>query len=115
MPTPLASCNKISGFDACGKSLGPVPTRFAGVPVEVTVKDGTGALTFGLGSELSGFVGGCYGIEEDLVHYSVSEITKASNLDAFKRCTLKEIPQDILKGVKKIGTVTMGPFKKDKK
>jgi hypothetical protein len=63
----------------------------------------------------AGFVGGCYGIEEDLVHYSVSEVTKASNLDAFKRCTLKEIPQDILKGVKKIGAVTLGPFKRDKK
>ena len=54
----------------------------------------------------AGFVGGCYGIEEDLVHYSIDEINKASNMDAFKRCTLKEIPENILKGVKKIGSVT---------
>jgi hypothetical protein len=54
----------------------------------------------------AGFVGGCYGIEEDLVHYSIDEISKASNVDAFKRCTLKEIPEDILKGVKKAGQVT---------
>ena len=54
----------------------------------------------------AGFVGGCYGIEEDLVHYSIDEITKASNMDAFKRCTLKEIPEDIVKGVKKAGQVT---------
>jgi len=51
----------------------------------------------------AGFVGGCYGIEEDLVHYSVDEITKASNMDAFKRCTLKEIPENIVKGVKVVG------------
>jgi hypothetical protein len=56
----------------------------------------------------AGFVGGCYGIEEDLVHYSINEITKASNLSAFKRCTLKEIPEKILKPFKKI-------FGKDKK
>jgi hypothetical protein len=63
----------------------------------------------------AGFVGGCYGIEEDLVHYSIGEITKGSNMSAFKRCTLKEIPQNILKGVKKVGSVTggvMGKFKK---
>ena len=54
----------------------------------------------------AGFVGGCYGIEEDLVHYSIGEITKASNMSAFKRCTLKEIPQNILKGMKKVGSVT---------
>jgi hypothetical protein len=53
----------------------------------------------------AGFVGGCYGIEEDLVHYSVNEITKASNAAAFKRCTLKEIPENILKGLKKTGEV----------
>jgi hypothetical protein len=51
----------------------------------------------------AGFVGGCYGIEEDLVHYSMNEITKASNLGAFKRCTLKEIPKHILEGAKKVG------------
>jgi hypothetical protein len=51
----------------------------------------------------AGFVGGCYGIEEDLVHYSINEITKASNFSAFKRCTLKEIPKHILEGVKKVG------------
>ena len=51
----------------------------------------------------AGFVGGCYGIEEDLVHYSIDEITKSSNLEAFKRCTLKEIPKDILKGLGKVG------------
>jgi len=33
----------------------------------------------------AGFVGGCYGIEEDLVHYSIDEITKSSDLQAFKR------------------------------
>lgn len=54
----------------------------------------------------AGFVGGCYGIEEDLVHYSIDEISKASNMDAFKRCTLKEIPENILKGVKAVGRVT---------
>ena len=51
----------------------------------------------------AGFVGGCYGIEEDLVHYSIDEITKSSDFQAFKRCTLKEIPKDILKGVGKVG------------
>jgi hypothetical protein len=51
----------------------------------------------------AGFVGGCYGIEEDLVHYSIDEITKSSNFEAFKRCTLKEIPKDILKGIGKVG------------
>jgi hypothetical protein len=56
----------------------------------------------------AGFVGGCYGIEEDLVHYSINEITKASNLAAFKRCTLREIPEKILKPFKKL-------FGKDKK
>jgi hypothetical protein len=60
----------------------------------------------------AGFVGGCYGIEEDLVHYSVDEITKASNAAAFKRCTLKEIPEDILKGLKAVGKVTFGKLKK---
>ena len=60
----------------------------------------------------AGFVGGCYGIEEDLVHYSIDEITKASNIAAFKRCTLKEIPGNILKGVKKVGKVTIRPFKR---
>jgi hypothetical protein len=63
----------------------------------------------------AGFVGGCYGIEEDLVHYSIGEITKGSNMSAFKRCTLKEIPQDILKGVKKVGSVTGGVVGKFKK
>jgi hypothetical protein len=53
----------------------------------------------------AGFVGGCYGIEEDLVHYSIGEITKASNGAAFKRCTLRELPQNILKGLKKVGGV----------
>ena len=51
----------------------------------------------------AGFVGGCYGIEEDLVHYSIDEITKSSDFQAFRRCTLKEIPKDILKGVGKVG------------
>lgn len=54
----------------------------------------------------AGFVGGCYGIEEDLVHYSVDEVSKASRPEAFKRCTLKEIPEDIMKGLKKAGSVT---------
>jgi hypothetical protein len=60
----------------------------------------------------AGFVGGCYGIEEDLVHYSVDEITKASNMDAFKRCTLKEIPADILTGTKKVGQAGKTAIKK---
>jgi hypothetical protein len=51
----------------------------------------------------AGFVGGCYGIEEDLVHYSIDEITKSSDLQAFKRCTLKEIPKEILKRAGKVG------------
>ena len=62
----------------------------------------------------AGFVGGCYGIEEDLVHYSIGEITKASNMTVFKRCTLKEIPKKIGKGIVKVGSVTVGVFKKDK-
>jgi len=63
----------------------------------------------------AGFVGGCYGIEEDLVHYSIGEVTKASNAEAFKRCTLKEIPENILKGVKKVGSATGGLLGKLKK
>ena len=63
----------------------------------------------------AGFVGGCYGIEEDLVHYSIGEITKASNMSAFKRCTLKKIPENILKGVKKVGSVTGSAFGLHKK
>jgi hypothetical protein len=51
----------------------------------------------------AGFVGGCYGIEEDFVHYSIGEITRASNFDVFKRCTLKEIPKIIGKSVVKGG------------
>lgn len=62
----------------------------------------------------AGFVGGCYGIEEDLVHYSIGELTKASNASAFKRCTLKEIPEQILKGLKKTGDVVTGVFRKKK-
>lgn len=50
-----------------------------------------------------GFAGGCYGIEEDLVHYSVGEIGKASNMEPFQRCTLKEIPEHILKGARTAG------------
>jgi hypothetical protein len=56
----------------------------------------------------AGFVGGCYGIEEDLVHYSIDEITKSSDVQAFKRCTLKEIPKDILKGAGKVGGIVTG-------
>jgi hypothetical protein len=51
----------------------------------------------------AGFVGGCFGLEEDMVHYSVNEITKASNFEEFKRCTFKEIPQDVLKDAEKAG------------
>jgi hypothetical protein len=51
----------------------------------------------------AGFVGGCYGIEEDMVHYSIDEISKASNMEAFKRCTLKDIPDAIVTGTKKAG------------
>jgi len=58
----------------------------------------------------AGFVGGCYGIEEDLVHYSIDEVTKSSNVEAFKRCTLKEIPKDILKGAGKVGGAITGIF-----
>jgi hypothetical protein len=62
----------------------------------------------------AGFVGGCFGIEEDLVHYSINEITKASNMAAFKRCTLREIPKELLKGLTKVGDVTVGLFKRKK-
>jgi hypothetical protein len=62
----------------------------------------------------AGFVGGCFGIEEDLVHYSIDEVTKASNLSAFKRCTLRDIPKEILKGFNKVGDVTVGLFRKKK-
>lgn len=51
----------------------------------------------------AGFVGGCYGIEEDYVHYSIGEITRASNFSVFKRCTVKEIPKLIGTGVVKGG------------
>ena len=64
----------------------------------------------------AGFVGGCYGIEEDFVHYSINELTKASDLAKFKRCTLKEIPEMMVNGVKKVGNVvTGGRFLKKKK
>jgi hypothetical protein len=63
----------------------------------------------------AGFVGGCYGIEEDLVHYSIDEVTKSSDFQAFKRCTLKEIPKDILKGVKGVGDVITSHFPGRKK
>lgn len=53
----------------------------------------------------AGFVGGCFGLEEDMVHYSVNEITKASNFEEFKRCSLHEIPEDVLKAAKKVGIV----------
>jgi hypothetical protein len=51
----------------------------------------------------AGFVGGCFGIEEDMVHYSINEITKASDFEEFKRCTFKEIPQDVMKDAEKAG------------
>jgi hypothetical protein len=51
----------------------------------------------------AGFVGGCFGLEEDMVHYSINEINKASNGEAFKRCTFHEIPEDVLKAAKKAG------------
>jgi hypothetical protein len=61
----------------------------------------------------AGFVGGCYGIEEDYVHYSINELTKSSNATAFRRCTLKEIPEQMFKGLKKVGSVvTAGRIKK---
>jgi hypothetical protein len=61
----------------------------------------------------AGFVGGCRGIEEDMVHYSIGELTRASNAQAFKRCTFREIPEDVVKGVKKIGDAVKGnPFRK---
>jgi len=60
----------------------------------------------------AGFVGGCYGLEEDMVHYSVDEITKGSNMDAFKRCTLKDIPADMVHGMKKAGEATGHVFGK---
>jgi hypothetical protein len=51
----------------------------------------------------AGFAGGCDGLEEDLVHYSINEINKASNVETFKRCTLKDLPKDIEKGLVKVG------------
>jgi len=36
----------------------------------------------------AGFVGGCDGLEEDQVHYSIGEISKASDFKTFRRCTL---------------------------
>jgi hypothetical protein len=71
----------------------------------------------------AGFVGGCFGLEEDMVHYSVNEITKASNVEEFKRCTFKEIPEDVLKAAKKVGIegekvgdiITFGHFPGSKK
>lgn len=54
----------------------------------------------------AGFVGGCFGLEEDMVHYSINEVTKASNMEEFKRCTFREIPQDVLKAAEKVGKVT---------
>jgi hypothetical protein len=64
----------------------------------------------------AGFAGGCDGLEEDLVHYSINEINKASNVETFKRCTLKDIPKDILKGAEKVGDfITFGHLPKKKK
>jgi len=60
----------------------------------------------------AGFVGGCYGIEEDMVHYSIDEITKSSNLEAFKRCSLREVPDVVIKGTKKAGSVGKSAFGK---
>jgi hypothetical protein len=61
----------------------------------------------------AGFAGGCDGLEEDLVHYSINEITKASNLKTFERCTLKDLPKDIEKGLVKAGDfITFGHLKK---
>jgi len=62
----------------------------------------------------AGFVGGCRGLEEDMVHYSVGELTKASNAEAFKRCTFREIPEDIVKGIKKAGSLTGKLIRKKK-
>lgn len=63
----------------------------------------------------AGFVGGCYGIEEDMVHYSVDEISKASNAEAFKRCTLKELPDLVVKGTKQATQASKSMFGKLKK
>jgi hypothetical protein len=65
----------------------------------------------------AGFVGGCYGIEEDYVHYSINELTKSSDATAFRRCTLKEIPEHILKGLKLVGgkATSFLPFGRKKK
>ena len=38
-------------------------------------------------------------------YYSIGEISKASNFEAFQRCTLKEIPEQILKAARKAGDV----------
>jgi LAS superfamily LD-carboxypeptidase LdcB len=62
----------------------------------------------------AGFVGGCYGIEEDFVHYSIGEVTKASNFAVFKRCTIKELPKQIVKGIGKVGGATVHVFKRGK-
>lgn len=64
----------------------------------------------------AGFAGGCDGLEEDLVHYSINEINKASNVETFKRCTLKDLPKDIEKGlVKAGGFITFGHLPGSKK
>ena len=51
----------------------------------------------------AGFVGGCYGIEEDLVHYSIGEITKASTCP-HSNVARSRNPAEHCQGVKKIGS-----------
>jgi hypothetical protein len=60
----------------------------------------------------AGFVGGCYGIEEDLVHYSVSEITRHRIWTHSNGARSKRFLRTFSRGVKKIDAVTMGPFRK---
>ena len=51
----------------------------------------------------AGFVGGCFGMEEDMVHYSIGELTKVSNFEEWKRCTLKDLPKDVKQDTEKVG------------
>jgi hypothetical protein len=86
-----------------GKSaVAPAGSSFHETGMAVDISNWRDAQSFLIDA---GFVGGCYGIEEDLVHYSIGEITKASNSTVFKRCTLREIPEHILNGLKKVGRV----------
>jgi hypothetical protein len=83
-------------------AVAPAGTSFHETGLAVDISNWREAQSFLIDA---GFVGGCYGIEEDLVHYSIGEVTKASNAAVFKRCTLREIPEHIVNGLKKAGHV----------